>query len=430
MTRADGLRTVLFLQGPPTPFWADLADGFEAAGHRTVRVNLCMGDRVLWRRKGAHDYRGRLAAWPAWLTALVEREGVTDILYFADRHPYHVAAKAVAERVGIRAYAMEFGYLRPDWLTLERGGMGVYSHFPSDPDTIRRFGAIVPPAKTAQLYSHGFNEEAWYEVTYNLASEFLRPLYPFYTADKYYHPFVDYLTWLKRLATSRAAIRRANAVVERLERMKTPYFLVALQLQMDYQIRANSPYPHLSQMLDEVIGSFKAKAAAGDRLVIKTHPLDNGYENWPKVVRRLAAEHGVADRVILIEGGNLGVLLAHAKGVIVVNSTVGLQSLRLGRPTKVLGIAVFDVEGLTHQGPLDTFWRTPAPVDMELCEALVRLMAATIQVKGSFYQKAGRVAAVAEVVRRVAEDRVNQPGAYVDDLPRMDKARAMGVPIR
>ncbi|WP_181705298.1 capsule biosynthesis protein [Chthonobacter rhizosphaerae] len=430
MTLAGGRRTVLFLQGPPTPFWADLADGFEAAGHRTLRVNLCMGDRVLWRRKGALDYRGRLSGWSAWLEALVAREGVTDILYFADRHPYHVAAKALAERLGIRAYAMEFGYLRPDWLTLERGGMGVYSHFPDDPDLIRAAAAKVPAASVAQIYSHTFNQEAWYEVTYNLSTVFCGFLYPFYDADKYYHPIVDYLTWVRRLATSKAALAHADAVVRGLEKERTPFFLVALQLQMDYQIRANSPYRHLSMMLDEVIGSFKANADPQDRLVIKTHPLDNGYENWPKVVRRIAEAHGVADRVILIEGGNLGVLLSHAKGVLVVNSTVGLQSLRLGRPTKVLGIAVFDVRGLTHQGPLDGFWREPGAVDLGLCDALVRLMAAAIQVKGSFYHPDGRKAAVREVVRRVAEDRVNQPDAFVPALPRMRRARAIGVPIR
>jgi hypothetical protein len=53
-------------------------------------------------------------------------------------------------------------------------------------------------------------------------------------------------------------------------------------------------------------------------------------------------------------------------------------------------------------------------------------MAETIQIKGSFYHAAGRKAAVAETVRRVAQGRVNG-SADVGLAPRIAYARKLGV---
>ncbi len=329
-------RTILLLQGPPSLFWPELAAGFEAAGHRVLKVNFCVGDWIFWRRKGALNFRGRFHKWRPWLEALVAREGVTDILYYADRLPYHVVARDVAENAGIPSYAVEFGYLRPDWLTLERGGMGAYSHFPVDPDQIRKAAAALPEPPHHSNYAYRFNQEAFGEVTFHLSAEILRIFYPFYKHDTYYHPFLDYLSWIARLLKVKGALQHANETCRRLYDQRTPFFLLALQLQSDYQIRANSPYKHLGDMLEQVIGSFAHDAARTDHLVIKIHPLDNGFENWPKRVAEIADRHGVSDRVHAIDGGLLAQLIDRAKGVVVVNSTVGLHAIRAGCPTKVL----------------------------------------------------------------------------------------------
>jgi capsular polysaccharide export protein len=116
--------TVLLLQGPPSRFWGELGDGFAAAGCRVLKVNFCLGDRVYWGRRESVPFRGRRSAWPEFLADLLDRHDVTDMLYYGDRMPYHATAAEIAGRRGIRTHAVEFGYLRPGWLTLERGGMG------------------------------------------------------------------------------------------------------------------------------------------------------------------------------------------------------------------------------------------------------------------------------------------------------------------
>jgi len=420
---------ILFLQGPPSVFWPELADAFQAAGDEVFKINFCPADSLFWRRPGAYAYRGRFSGWEAYLGDFITRHAITHILYYADQQAYHRIAGALARARGIQAIAIEFGYLRPDWLTVERNGMGVYSHFPNDAGTIRSIAARAQAPDMQVRYPYSFLAEAVAEVTFNLANVFLRPLYPFFNADKYYHPLIDYLSWGTRSWRQWRAQARTQQTLSQIESGAWPFFLLALQLQSDYQIRRNSHYQHLSQMLEEVISSFAQSAAKDARLVIKQHPLDNGMENWLAIITSLAQRHKVEDRVILIDGGSVETILPKASGCVLVNSTVGLFSIRALCPIKVLGIAVFDIAGLTHQGSLDEFWTSPEPVDPALAQDLVRAMSATIQVKGSFYDPLGRKAAQAEIVRRLQNDLINEPGAFVAPPPRLAQADALGVPL-
>jgi len=430
MTLSDSKKAVLFLQGPPSTFWRQLADSFEAAGATTFRINFSMADWVYWRKAGADNYRGRFSKWADFLENYINKNGITDILYYADRLPYHAVAREVAGQLGVRAYTMEFGYLRPDWLTLERGGMGALSHFPNDPASIREIARVVGPYKKRSVrYSHKFSQEAFNEVTYNLIASLVPYFYPLYKSDKYYYPLWDYLGWGPRaLRKSRSEPKRLVAV-DQLHSAGAPYWMLALQIQSDYQLRANSKYKHQSEMIDEVLASFASHAPEDDRLIVKLHPLDNGIERWEKVVQKMAARYGLIGRVISVSDCHLRDTIQRSRGVITINSTVGLHSLRDGTPVKVLGAAVYDIPGLTHQGSLDSFWEKPQGVDQSLCDDLVSAMAATIQVQGSFYNRLGRIAACEEITRRVLGGFVNEPGAYIVPPPRLKQAIQSGIPI-
>ena len=48
-----------------------------------------------------------------------------------------------------------------------------------------------------------------------------------------------------------------------------------------------------------------------------------------------------------------------ACGAVTVNSTAGLGAIEMGLPTIVLGEAIYDMPGLTHQSALDAFWTAP-----------------------------------------------------------------------
>ncbi|SAK56486.1 capsule polysaccharide biosynthesis protein [Caballeronia hypogeia] len=423
-------RTILFLQGPPSLFWRQLSEHFESAEIPTHRINFSLGDWAYWRKPGAVNYRGRFSRWADFLRDYLVRHKITDILYYADRLPYHAVAREVAESLGVRTYAVEFGYLRPAWLTLERGGMGTLSHFPNDPDAIRAIARRVGPLKSGTpQYSHTFGQEAFNEVFYNLLTSLVPYFFPLYRTDKFYLPLIDYLNWLPRMALQRLREPARVAAADALRHSGKRYWMLALQMQADYQLRANSAYDGQRQVIEQVISSFAQHAPQDGSLVVKLHPLDNGMERWERYVARTARRHGVASRVIAVSDCDLKRTIKRSLGVVTVNSTVGLHALRANCPVKVLGMAMYDIAGLTHQDSLETFWTKPQRINKALLRDFVSAIAATIQIQGSFYHAAGRKAACIAIVRRVLSDQVNDQGAFVQPPPRLERALASGVPI-
>jgi len=193
-------------------------------------------------------------------------------------------------------------------------------------------------------------------------------------------------------------------------------------LQCDYQLRHHAAFDHQGDAIEAVITSFVQNAEPTAELVFKCHPLDNDGENWPAKIRTVAKRFGAQERVHFVDGGDLAVMLEAASGCVLINSTVGLHAIISGCPTKVLGGAVFDVEGLTFQGPLDAFWRTGGPPDGVLATQLVNALARTVQAKGNFFTREGQAAAIPVFVERITSKTVNGGGAYVSPPPRLPDA--------
>jgi capsular polysaccharide export protein len=139
----------------------------------------------------------------------------------------------------------------------------------------------------------------------------------------------------------------------------------------------------------DVIASFAAHADPDHSLVIKHHPLDRGYHDYTRLIRKKALEHGAQGRVFYLHDQHLPTLLEHARGVIVINSTVGFSAIHHGTPVKVCGEAIYNMQGLTFQGPLDDFWtetqrHLPSP---ELYHRFRQYVIHHTQYNGSFYKR-------------------------------------------
>lgn len=420
-----GQQTVLFLQTHPSTFARNLADALRNSGCRVLKINFCVGDWIYWLGRRATNYHGPFNAWEGYLRDFIQREKVTDIIYYGDCKPYHLVAGAVANKLGIRALAYEFGYIRPDWLTLERHGMSTRSHFPSDPKQIIKVGSQFPAADLQPKYRHTMTTELIHEIFYNLSSYFLGFLFHRYNADRYYNPLVEYLTGLPKQFAANRRSAHAQQRINELVGAKRKFFVFPLQLQCDYQLRNHAAFPHQGDAIDAVIRSFAANAGTDSELIFKCHPLDNDAENWPKRIATTAEQSNVTERVHFIDGGDLAMMLDHAEGCVLINSTVGLHSIITGCPTKVLGGAVFDVNGLTFQGPLDAFWQSRTQPDRQLTEHLVNALAGTIQVKGNFFTSEGQAVAIPQFVERITAKSVNGSGAYVTPPPRLADAVRM-----
>lgn len=396
-------RVFLFLQGPITPFFAELADALEAQGHRAVRINLCFGDRLFWRRPGAVNFTGSRRAWPGFVADLIDREGVSDLVLLGEQRYYHKVAISVAKSRGARVTVTDFGYLRPDWITLEPDGMSGDSLFPRDPAAVEALAAAAPEPDLEQRHRDSFFNQAVWDMAYHLTSFALAFTHPGYRSHQVHNPIWVYLGTGLHLLRLRWSGPAADRMIEAARAAPEPYWVMPLQMENDLSLRAYSPYPDMKTPIHEVIASFAAHAPPDARLLIKLHPLDPGLRDWARIVRRSARARGAQARVGFLDGGSLARLLEAARGVVTVNSTVGIWSLRAGAPTVTLGEAVYDIDGLTFQGPLDRFWTDAAPPRPALLEAFVRALAHTVQIRGVYYRREGRAAAVAAAAARLQE---------------------------
>ena len=398
---APDRRGFLFLQGMATRFFERLGRVLADRGHKVHRVNFNGGDRAFWRLPGAVDFCGHEHEWPEFLERLVVEKGISDIILFGDCRPLHRAAIRIAETRLLRLHVVEEGYLRPDWITFEGGGVNGQSSMPRDPGWYRERARSLPAWQDPPPVPGSFRRRAVEDVVYTMASMAGVWRFPHYATHRPYHQLIEYAGWLRRLALKRRAERRAAAEIEMLPDGSDPLFLFPLQLDCDYQVRVHSPFRAMHLAIEHVLVSFAAHAPAAARLIVKLHPLDSGLVDWTALTGHLAVELGIADRLTVLDGGDLGKVLARKPAVVTVNSTVGTLALACGLPVIALGKAIYDIAGLTFQGELHEFWTAPTAPDAVLFDAFRRVLAARCLIPGSFFNEAGLTIAVDAAVERL-----------------------------
>lgn len=401
-------RSFLFLQGPISPFFRRVGEGLRARGHRVLRINTCPGDWLFWRGEGVANFHGSRAGWPGFVGAAMEREGVTDLVLLGEQRPYHRDAIAEARRRGIPVAATDFGYLRPDWVVLERDGLNGESRFPRDPAAIRRLAEGLAKPDWEPVFRDDFARQARWDMAFHLANLLPWP-FPHYRTFLLHPPVPAYLgTGLRLLRADREG-QRALATLAAIPG-GAPLFVFAMQMETDYSIRAYSRFGGMEEALAEAVASFARAAPSDAHLVAKLHPLDPGLRRWRALLARLARAAGVAGRVHFLDGGPLDDILRRAAGLVTVNSTVGVRAIQLGTPCRAMGRALWDVAGLAHQGPLDGFWAAPPRPDPELARDWLRAVAHHLHLRGVYYGEPGLTAAVEATVARLAAGRVGPFG--------------------
>lgn len=398
-----GRRRFLFLQGPPGPFFRDLAHALAARGAGTHRINLSGGDLYDWP-EGATNYRGRIRGWPIFFDRFVRHHGITDLVVYGDCRPMHQAAMRMAKLRGVRVHVFEEGYIRPDWMTLERDGVNGHSQFERDPQAILAGARWLPPVPDLPAITADFKRRARdsYWHYHHVVTGRLLVQFPFYRSHRQGSITLDGIGWALKFLRAKRRARQTGEIMRRLAGKR--YFLFPLQLTGDYQIRAHSPFGSMPVAVEYVLDSFAAYAPDDVILLVKEHPLDSGFRNWRRFLHRRAASLGIADRVFHIDGGDLAALASAAAGMVCVNSTSGTLGLATGKPVIVLGDAVYDVPGVTHQGGLDHFWSSPEPPDGQLYEAFKRSLHARCLVRGGLASASATRILVENSVERLLAD--------------------------
>lgn len=389
------------------------------------KINFNGGDWLFHRGLNASDYKGTLDDFPAFLTDFISRHRIDGIVCFGDCRHYHVAAKRIADELGVSFLVFEEGYVRPDYITLECSGVNVHSQLPRSPAFYR---ALPDVEVAAPKPAHpSFFRGAISAMLYYGAGRLLAAGYPHYRHHKKFSIRYEARTWVRSWVRKHLNRHRDGPVFDRLLREHDgKYFAVALQVYNDSQVTSHSPYGDVRDFVREVVVSFAAGAEPDQHLVFKHHPMDRGQRDYRRLLTTLSAEHGVVGRVHYVHDVHLPTLLRHARGVVTINSTVGLSTLYHDKPLKLMGRALYNLPGLTYQGELDKFWTASHRVDQVLWRRFRSYLISQTQLNGAFYGRNFHTLmdeAAAARPRKLSKPLVANPTLHEHDLFDWDEAR-------
>lgn len=324
------------------------------------------------------------------------------MLYGDTRHVHAEAIKTAREN-NITVHCFEEGYLRPYWVTYERGGVNGYSRL-VDLDVAEMQAELknrdidLPdaPSRWGDMRYHAFCG-----ALYHGHILFRNRDYENYRTHRDVSVLTESRLHFRRLLAIplHAAQRRAASL--RIRRDGYVYHLALLQLSHDASIQAHNPIKSMPEFIRMTIQNFAEGAPVHHHLVIKAHPLEDGRHPLRRITRDMARELGIENRVHFVRGGKLAGLMNFARSVVTVNSTAAQQALWRGLPVKAFGNSVYRKPEFVSEQPLAEFFAEPWKPDARAYRDYRHYLLETSQVMGGFYSAKSRRRLIRGVVDRV-----------------------------
>ena len=329
-------------------------------------------------------FQQKLQDWPDFLSQLLKAHQVDCVVLFGQSRLYHRAALERCKAQGICVVVLEEGYFRPGFITMELDGVNGFS------ETLLRH-TWAPSSEAAAITPntspHHFQKMAWqagrhYQALWNARHEF--PHYQHHRISQPSHyAFYWGRSWLRKLKHLRPSHRLQQQLFA--QKVNQPYYLVPLQHDGDAQIVHHSDFASNAEFVIRVMHSFAQHAPAHSLLVFRQHPHVRGGPGHAELIAGLAQDLGIAPRVHHMIEGDTPDLAQHSAGVVLINSTVGLQALERGAPLMVLGDALYKQPQLTFMGELDQFWQQAKPANPEITAHFLAQIKNLTQAPASVY---------------------------------------------
>jgi len=394
-------RHFLLLQGPHGPFFHQLGKMLRAAGATVWRVSFNKGDENFWfDRPSLIRYQGAPDDWPAHFAQLIEDKGITDLVLYGDTRPIHAQAVVAARAAGLTVHVFEEGYLRPYWVSYERGGSNGHSRL-MEMSVAQMRAALArmeiefpdAPPRWGDTRHHIF-----YGALYHFFVMVRNGPYRKFRPHRSLSVIAEFRLWLNRLMLLPLHMMERQIATARIKYGGFPYHLVLLQLEHDASFQMHSQFTSQTEFIDTVMTGFTNGAPRHHHLVFKAHPLEDGRAPIRDAILGAADRLGLRERVHFVRGGKLAGLLSQARSAVTVNSTAAQQALWRGLPVKCFARAVFDKPEFTSAQPIEAFFHAPTRPDARAYRDYRHYLLETSQVPGGFYSARARRALLRQVV--------------------------------
>ena len=384
-------KNILLLQGPMGKFFNLLDHKFMSLGATTFRIGLNAGDEFFADARHFTPFKGRIEEWKSFIAAFNKKHSIDMVFVFGDCRFYQNKAIKIAKKQGLEVFVFEEGYVRPDFITLEKNGVNDNSSLPRERefyDALEYHDKMECNSKNILHIGNTYKEMAWQATLYYLVGNIFFFKYPHYHHHRTFSALLEAFYGVRNFVRKqRYRFQEFNAQKLYQTQLHKQYYFVALQTYEDFQILHHSDYKNIEEFIVEVLSSFAHNAAKNKYLVIKHHPMDRGKKDYARFISAYAGKLGCAERVNVVYDVHLPTLLKNAIATVTINSTVGVSSLYHTTPTLCRGRSFYDIEGLTSKGvKLDDFWENYKAVDGELFNKFRCYLIQKTQVNGSFYK--------------------------------------------
>jgi capsular polysaccharide export protein len=374
---------VLLLQGPVGNFFNEFAKHIIRHGGRAFKIHFTFAEKFFYDQKEEFFYKNTIDEWPKYFIKFVKKNKIDRVYLMNDSRPYHKPIVKICTDMDIDLFVFEDGYFRPGYITLEPFGVNGNSQFPKFSfDNLN--GNQYLPNLEMNLYPKNYSR-----ILFSLISNF-----NFITSRNYkpYRP-INSFYWTVRLLRKYLlkviSILKDSIAIKKI--LKTDddikIFFVPLQVFDDTQIKYHSKYKNTFEFILEILQSFGALNSRTFKVIIKQHPGDRGAINYKNFIKEKAELYGISKNICFNSTTNADELINIADGVILINSTVGINSLLKNKRVHCSGVSVYRelCQNIDLNEFINNTLNSKYSYDTNNSKFLIKLKNAT-QIKGSFHK--------------------------------------------
>ena len=382
-------KEILFLQGPMGNYFRKLQLKLSK-NNNVFRIGFNKGDEFFSLKNNFYPFKDCPNQWRAYISSFLKRKKIQIIFLFGDCRFYHKIAIEETKKLNVDTYVFEEGYIRPNYITLEKNGVNFYSEIIKErSDILNQIKANNNLLQADKNFPKNkiFLKMAFQSFLYYLISN----IYSFQYLNYIHHREFNVLKELQYAVINVYRLIKNKILEFNFEKnckykFQNKYYLIPLQTHNDFQIKVHSKYKSIEDFIEEVLVSFSDFATADKYIFFKHHPIDRGRKNYYKTIKNIAKQLNIESRVKIIYDVNLPILLKNAIGTIVINSSVGFSSLYHRTPVLCLGKSIYDIEGLTIKNiHLNQFWNSKLKVNYDNYKKFRNFLIQKTQIKDSFY---------------------------------------------